>query len=138
MILRYVHKKFSLQYKATIGADFVTKELQIGDKLVTLQVGFSLFMRLLSQDSIFLMYVWLCRFGILLDKRGSRVLVLRFTEVQIAVRWFMMLTWPSPLTPSKLGMRSFLNRFFGMLLCYISRLFSLFVVMNTWNLGSFC
>lgn len=41
MILRYVHKKFSLQYKATIGADFVTKELQIGDKLVTLQVGFS-------------------------------------------------------------------------------------------------
>ncbi|XP_019089943.1 PREDICTED: ras-related protein RABG3a-like isoform X2 [Camelina sativa] len=35
---RYVHKKFSLQYKATIGADFVTKELQIGEKLVTLQI----------------------------------------------------------------------------------------------------
>ncbi|KAF3549378.1 hypothetical protein DY000_02002953 [Brassica cretica] len=35
---QYVHKKFSLQYKATIGADFVTKELQIGDKLVTLQI----------------------------------------------------------------------------------------------------
>ncbi|KAL0846775.1 hypothetical protein Bca101_020021 [Brassica carinata] len=35
---KYVHNKFSLQYKATIGADFVTKELQIGDKLVTLQV----------------------------------------------------------------------------------------------------
>ena len=31
--------KFSQQYKATIGADFVTKELQIDDKLVTLQVG---------------------------------------------------------------------------------------------------
>ncbi|KAL0711857.1 hypothetical protein Bca4012_018835 [Brassica carinata] len=27
-----------LQYKATIGADFVTKEIQIGDKLVTLQI----------------------------------------------------------------------------------------------------
>jgi hypothetical protein len=38
--LRYVHKKFSQQYKATIGADFVTKELQIDDRLVTLQVGF--------------------------------------------------------------------------------------------------
>jgi len=35
---RYVHKKFSMQYKATIGADFVTKELQIGEKLVTLQI----------------------------------------------------------------------------------------------------
>lgn len=60
MILRYVHKKFSLQYKATIGADFVTKELQIGDKLVTLQVGFSLFMRLFSQDSIFLFIMYVC------------------------------------------------------------------------------
>lgn len=38
MNFRYVHKKFSMQYKATIGADFVTKELQIGEKLVTLQV----------------------------------------------------------------------------------------------------
>ncbi|KAM7277839.1 hypothetical protein ACFE04_004973 [Oxalis oulophora] len=34
----YVHKKFSQQYKATIGADFVTKELQIDDRLVTLQI----------------------------------------------------------------------------------------------------
>lgn len=36
--IRYVHKKFSQQYKATIGADFVTKELQIDDRLVTLQI----------------------------------------------------------------------------------------------------
>ncbi|KAJ6413514.1 hypothetical protein OIU84_006334 [Salix udensis] len=35
---QYVYKKFSQQYKATIGADFVTKELQIDDKLVTLQI----------------------------------------------------------------------------------------------------
>ncbi|KAL6219979.1 hypothetical protein ACLB2K_007737 [Fragaria x ananassa] len=34
----YVYKKFVRQYKATIGADFVTKELQIDDKLVTLQI----------------------------------------------------------------------------------------------------
>lgn len=36
---RYVHKKFSQQYKATIGADFVTKELQIDDRIVTLQAS---------------------------------------------------------------------------------------------------
>ncbi|KAL8172423.1 hypothetical protein V2J09_024227 [Rumex salicifolius] len=35
---QYVHKRFSQQYKATIGADFVTKEVQIDDRLVTLQI----------------------------------------------------------------------------------------------------
>ncbi|CAA6666204.1 unnamed protein product [Spirodela intermedia] len=35
---QYVNKKFSQQYKATIGADFVTKELLIEDRLVTLQI----------------------------------------------------------------------------------------------------
>ncbi|GAV60821.1 Ras domain-containing protein, partial [Cephalotus follicularis] len=34
----YVYNKFSQQYKATIGADFVTKELHIDDKLITLQI----------------------------------------------------------------------------------------------------
>ncbi|PIN13148.1 Ras-related GTPase [Handroanthus impetiginosus] len=35
---QYVYKKFRPHYKATIGADFVTNELQIDDKLVTLQI----------------------------------------------------------------------------------------------------
>ncbi|XP_006654709.1 ras-related protein Rab7-like [Oryza brachyantha] len=35
---QYVNKKFSQQYKATIGADFVTKEVLIEDRLVTLQI----------------------------------------------------------------------------------------------------
>ncbi|KAF4371678.1 ras-related protein Rab7 [Cannabis sativa] len=35
---QYVYKKFSQQYKPTIGADFMTKELQLDDKLVTLQI----------------------------------------------------------------------------------------------------
>ncbi|KAL4367331.1 hypothetical protein GQ457_05G008770 [Hibiscus cannabinus] len=35
---QYVYNKFNPLYKATIGADFVTKELQIDDKLVTLQI----------------------------------------------------------------------------------------------------
>lgn len=35
---QYVNKKFSNQYKATIGADFLTKEVQVDDKLVTMQI----------------------------------------------------------------------------------------------------
>ncbi|KMT08638.1 hypothetical protein BVRB_6g139150 [Beta vulgaris subsp. vulgaris] len=38
LINRYVHKKFNQQYKATIGADFVTRELQIDGRLVSLQI----------------------------------------------------------------------------------------------------
>jgi len=38
---QFVHKRFSNQYKATIGADFLTKELMIDDKLVTLQIWVS-------------------------------------------------------------------------------------------------
>ncbi|NP_001140557.1 Ras-related protein Rab7-like [Zea mays] len=34
---QYVNKKFSNQYKATIGADFLTKEVQFEDRLFTLQ-----------------------------------------------------------------------------------------------------
>jgi Ras-related protein Rab-7A len=35
---QYVNKKFSNQYKATIGADFLTKEVTVDDRLVTMQV----------------------------------------------------------------------------------------------------
>jgi len=35
---QYVHKRFSSQYKATIGADFLTKEVVVDDKVVTLQI----------------------------------------------------------------------------------------------------
>ncbi|GMH39247.1 hypothetical protein BSKO_07145 [Bryopsis sp. KO-2023] len=35
---QYVNKKFSSQYKATIGADFLSKEVQIDGSLVTLQI----------------------------------------------------------------------------------------------------
>jgi Ras-related protein Rab-7A len=35
---QYVNKRYTEQYKATIGADFLTKEVMIEDKLVTLQV----------------------------------------------------------------------------------------------------
>lgn len=34
----YVNKKFTTHYKATIGADFLTKELMVSDQLVTMQI----------------------------------------------------------------------------------------------------
>ena len=36
---QYVNKKFSNQYKATIGADFLTKEVVVDDRVVTMQVS---------------------------------------------------------------------------------------------------
>jgi Ras-related protein Rab-7A len=35
---QYVTRKFSNQYKATIGADFLTKEVAVDDRLVTMQI----------------------------------------------------------------------------------------------------
>ncbi|XP_018336417.1 ras-related protein Rab-7a [Agrilus planipennis] len=35
---QYVNRKFSNQYKATIGADFLTKEVQVDDRIVTMQI----------------------------------------------------------------------------------------------------
>ena len=35
---QYVNNKFSKQYKATIGADFMTKEITVDDTIVTLQI----------------------------------------------------------------------------------------------------
>ena len=35
---QYVNKKFNAQYKATIGADFLTKEVTVDDRLVTMQI----------------------------------------------------------------------------------------------------
>ena len=38
LLHRYVHGKFIEEHKATIGADFVTQELKIDDKIITLQM----------------------------------------------------------------------------------------------------
>ena len=38
LMQQYIHRKFCPQYKATIGADFLTKEVMVDDKMVTLQV----------------------------------------------------------------------------------------------------
>jgi len=38
LLHKYVHNAFIQEHKATIGADFLTKEISIDDKLITLQV----------------------------------------------------------------------------------------------------
>lgn len=38
LLNQYVHRRYSNQYRASIGADFLTKEVMIDDKLVTLQI----------------------------------------------------------------------------------------------------
>lgn len=45
-----VNKKFSTQYKATIGADFLTKEMVVDDRIVTMQV---------PVDPVCVLWVWL-------------------------------------------------------------------------------
>ena len=35
---QYVMQKFSNQYRATIGCDFLVKDLEVDDKLITLQI----------------------------------------------------------------------------------------------------
>ena len=38
LMQQFVNKKFNAKYKATIGADFLTKEIMIEEKLVTMQI----------------------------------------------------------------------------------------------------
>ena len=69
---QYVNKKFSNQYKATIGADFLTKEVLVEDRLVTMQV--------LSRGRSMVQHLSLAdRSGTQRDKKGSRVWVWRST-----------------------------------------------------------
>ena len=87
---QYVNRKFSSAYKATIGADFLTKEVMIDDKLVTLQVSYRPTDELLEQISNTYLIrnrilteisfvalnpstLSLYRFGIQLDKSASKV-----------------------------------------------------------------
>ena len=55
---QYVNKKFSNQYKATIGADFLTKEVMVDDRLVTMQVR-----RANIFAFYFILYVHVCTCG---------------------------------------------------------------------------
>ncbi|KAF6089110.1 RAB7A, member RAS oncogene family [Phyllostomus discolor] len=61
---QYVNKKFSNQYKATIGADFLTKEVMVDDRLVTMQVSQPSLVSSLSPNTFFHVYA----FSLLLRK----------------------------------------------------------------------
>ena len=108
---QYVNRKFSNQYKATIGADFLTKEVMVDDRLVTMQVTQTFFSFSLIFFSIFsfdilkkntknrssnpfthplFFFFKLNRSGIQLDKRDSKVWELPFIVEQIVVFWFLM------------------------------------------------
>jgi GTPase SAR1 family protein len=47
---QYVNKKFSASYKATIGADFLTKEVLVDDRLVTMQACVPPIARIFAED----------------------------------------------------------------------------------------
>ncbi len=88
--------QFSNSYKATIGADFLTKEVMVDGRLVTMQAS---------------VVLWLIsRFGIRLAKSDSRVWGLRFIEALIAAVWYTMSTIASRLKPSIAGVTSFFCR----------------------------
>lgn len=54
---QYVNKRFSNQYKATIGADFLTKEVVVDDRVVTMQVSNTLIYLFISHFMQLLMVV---------------------------------------------------------------------------------
>lgn len=56
---QYVNKKFSNQYKATIGADFLTKEVMVDDRLVTMQVHLQLKLLRYMKIEIFCYYFFI-------------------------------------------------------------------------------
>jgi GTPase SAR1 family protein len=48
---QYVNKRFSNQYKATIGADFLTKEVVVDDRVVTMQVRHSFLLHISAEQA---------------------------------------------------------------------------------------
>ncbi|KAJ0545821.1 putative small GTPase, P-loop containing nucleoside triphosphate hydrolase [Helianthus annuus] len=67
----YVNKKFSPQYKATIGADFLTKEVQSDDRLFTLQV----FYDVTDQESFNNVKQWLSEIDRYASENVNKILV---------------------------------------------------------------
>ena len=67
-LLSYVDQKFLQSYKATVGADFMEKEVIVDGKVINLEV-----------------LKFLARFGIQPDRRNLEAWEVPFTEEQIAV-----------------------------------------------------
>ncbi len=82
---QYNNKKFSSQYKATVGPDFVTKEVMVEDTLVAMQVC-NIYVGCVYCISIY----FINRFGIQLDKSVSKVWKGLFIVALIVVYWYLM------------------------------------------------
>ena len=98
-----VNKKFSASYKATIGADFLTKEVLVDDRLVTMQV--SAVWPILNGD--FVLADTLKSYGILPVRSASSRLVLHSIEEQIAASWSTTSITPKALILWIAGVTSF-------------------------------
>jgi len=85
---QYVNRKFSIQYKATIGADFLTKEVYVDERNVTMQVTKPNIAvhrpELNTAVPLPLPPLFSCRFGILPVRSASSRSVSRFTVVPTA------------------------------------------------------
>jgi GTPase SAR1 family protein len=79
---QYVNKKFSASYKATIGADFLTREVLVDDRQVTMQVGQGGTCSLPFETKKLIV---VDSFGIPPVKNDSNPSVLRSTEAPTAV-----------------------------------------------------
>lgn len=88
---QYVNKKFSASYKATIGADFLTKEVLVDDRLVTMQVCAT---TISTSPPPSRQEEWekadRARSGTRPDRNDSSRWVWRSTEARIAACWCMM------------------------------------------------
>ena len=87
---QYVNSKLTQQYRATVGADFMAKDVVVDDKKVTLQVN----------DNDY-------RFGIPQDKRDFNLQEEPFIEEQIVVFWSTISPMPNLLNLWKVGEKSF-------------------------------
>lgn len=77
---QYVNQKFSTQYKATIGADFLTKEVVIDDRVVTMQIW----------DTAGQVCTLLSIIDATFCRNDSNRWASRFTEALIVVYWSMI------------------------------------------------
>jgi len=83
---QYVNKRFSNQYKATIGADFLTKEVVVDDRVVTMQVSiYDSYTNLDIQFNFSFRLSLMTRYGILQVKKDFSHLALHFIAEQIVV-----------------------------------------------------
>lgn len=116
---QYVNRKFSNQYKATIGADFLTKDVMVDDRMVTMQVRFRILILVssscnishwITRNSFLILHLSFHRCGILRVRSDSSRSVLHFIEAPIAAFWFTTSRCLIPFGLLMLGEMSFWSK----------------------------